>query len=123
MTAATLTTRSNRFTSGRLAVLAGCLLAGTLSVAQAAPPAAAAHPVRTIVVNYSDLNLSTDEGTFALYQRISTAARRVCPLDDTRALAQSIASDACRAAAVARAVAAVNSPQLAALYAGRTNRG
>jgi UrcA family protein len=104
-------------------VLAGCLLAGALSVAQAAPPAAAARTAPTIVVSYGDLDLSTDEGTVALYQRISQAARRVCPLEDSRALAQRVSSDTCRAAAVARAVADINSPRLAALYAGRTNRG
>jgi UrcA family protein len=117
---ATFKVSSNRSTSRLLTALAGCLLAGTLSVAHAAPPSDA---VPTTVVKYGDLNISTDDGARALYQRITAAARRVCPLDDSRELAQTARSNACRTAAVARAVRDINSPRLAELYAGRSNRG
>lgn len=123
MTAATFKTVSNRVNSRRLTVLAGCLLAGTLSVAQAASPEATDAGVPTLVVSYGDLNLSTTEGNATLLQRITTAARRVCPLEDSRNLARAAYSNSCRAEAVARAVHDVNSPQLAALYAVRSNRG
>ena len=124
MTAATFKTVSNRFNSRRLTVLAGCLLAGALGVAQAAPPeATAAGAVPTLVVSYGDLNLSTTEGNATLLQRITTAARRVCPLEDSRNLARAAYSNSCRAEAVARAVHDINSPQLAALHAVRSNRG
>jgi UrcA family protein len=123
MTAATFKTVSNRVNSRRLTVLAGCLLAGTLSVAQAASPeATAVGAVPTMVVSYGDLNLSTTEGNATLLQRITTAARRVCPLEDSRNLARAAYSNSCRAEAVARAVHDINSPQLAAL-AVRSNRG
>jgi UrcA family protein len=122
MTAATFKTVSNRVNSRRLTVLAGCLLAGTLSVAQAASPEATDAGVPTLVVSYGDLNLSTTEGNAALLQRITTAARRVCPLEDSRNLARAAYSNSCRAEAVARAVHDINSPQLAAL-AVRSNRG
>jgi UrcA family protein len=124
MTAATFTTLSNRFNSRRLTVLAGCLLAGALGVAQAgSPEATAAATVPTVVVSYGDLNLSTTEGNATLLQRITTAARRVCPLEDSRNLARAAYTNSCRADAVARAVHDINSPQLAALHAVRTNRG
>src|SRR5882757_2931661 len=123
MTSATLKTASNRFNSRVLTVLAGCLLTGGLSVAQAASPEATpAAAVPTLVVSYGALNLSTTEGNAALYQRITTAARRVCPIEDSRNLAQAAHSSSCRAEAVARAVRDVNSPRLAALLAKRTNR-
>jgi UrcA family protein len=122
MTAATFKTVSNRVNSRRLTVLAGCLLAGTLSVAQAASPEATDAGVPTLVVSYGDLNLSTTEGNATLLQRITTAARRVCPLEDSRNLARAAYSNSCRAEAVARAVHDINSPQLAAL-AVRSNRG
>lgn len=125
MTSATFDSTSNRLVSGPLAVLAGCLLAGGLGVAQAASPAAVAivEGVPTVVVNYSDLNLGTNEGNVALYQRIAAAARQVCPLEDARNLSRAAHSKECRADAIGRAVRAVNSPQLAALYAVRTHRG
>jgi UrcA family protein len=124
MTAVTFKTASSRFNSRALTVLAGCLLAGTLSVAQAGSPEATADAaVPKLVVNYGDLNLSTTDGNAALYQRITAAARRVCPLEDSRNLARAAYTNSCRAEAVARAVRDVNSPRLAALLAKRTNRG
>jgi UrcA family protein len=104
----------------RTALLVGCSLAGALGVAQAATPDDAAP---TIVVRYGDLNLATEAGARALYQRLSIAAREVCPLEDSKSLAQMAYSHTCRSQAIARAVHDINSPQLAALQAGHTNRG
>ncbi|MDB6090656.1 MAG: hypothetical protein JWN85_3440 [Gammaproteobacteria bacterium] len=125
MTAPALELTSHRFTSRPLALLAGCLLAGALTLAQAAPPAAAAssEAAPTQVVNYSDLDLATPEGTLALYRRIASAAQKVCPLENSRDLARRAHSNACRTEAMARAVRDINSSRLAALYAQRSNRG
>jgi UrcA family protein len=112
----------------RTALLLGCTLAGALGVAQAAPPSDAvtvnaSDEIPTVVVRYGDLNLATEAGAKALYKRISVAAQEVCPVNDQRSLAQIAYSHTCRTEAVARAVHEVNSPQLAALQAGRSNRG
>jgi UrcA family protein len=120
MTAATFKVNSNRSTSRLLTALCGCLFAGALSVAHAAPSSDA---VPTAVVKYGDLNISTNDGALVLYQRIAAAARRVCPPEDSRDLAQAARSNACRTAAVARAVREVHSQRLAEVYAGRSNRG
>ena len=118
MTAATF--NSNRMLMGRAAMLAACLLAGTSGVALAASPQ---DDVPSMVVAYGDLDLSTAEGTRTLYKRISTAARQVCPFEDSRDLARLALSHACREQAIARAVHDVNSPRLAALHADRVKRG
>ena len=124
MTAATV--NSNRRTPGRpmglpgrVAVLAVSLLAGSLGVAHAAP----AQDVPHVVVSYGDLDLSSSEGVRELYQRIASAATRVCPYADSRELAQTMVYRSCRDAAISRAVREVKSPQLAALRAEHTKRG
>jgi len=88
-----------------------CLLGAT--------QASADHVIgtRSVTVNYRDLNLSTIEGATALYTRLKGAARTVCDqpntgLDDHRAW------QACYKAAMADAVAKVNSPLLSALNKG-----
>ena len=118
MTAATVA--ASRTNKSRIAVLAACVLAGSLGVAQAAAPP---DDVPTVVVRYGDLDLSTQEGVQTLYKRISSAARQVCPSADPRMLASLDYSHACRAAAVARAVSQVHSSQLAALHAERVKHG
>jgi len=118
MTAATV--NSNRNTIGRVAVLAACLLAGSLGVAQAAAPVT---DVPQVAVSYSDLDLSTSEGTRALYQRIANAAREVCPYPNARELAEFEVNHSCREAAIAKAVREINSPALVALRAEHVKRG
>ena len=114
------TVKSNRVVIGRIAVLVGCLLAGSVGAAQAATSEDA---VPTIVVRYGDLDLSTTDGANALYQRISVAARQVCPLEYSRAVSQVGKARACREAAIERAVNAVNSPQLVAMQSEHVKRG
>ena len=118
MTAATV--NSNRGTMGRVAVLAACLLAGSLGVAQAATPGT---DVPQIAVSYSDLDLSTAAGTHELYKRIADAAREVCPYPNARALAEFEINHSCREAAIAKAVREINSPALVALRAEHVKRG
>lgn len=102
-----------------LAMLAGCLLAGSLAAQAAAPT----YEVPTMVVNYSDLDLSTEDGVHLLYKRISRAADRVCPYADSLEPARIAYSHACRDGAIARAVRDINSPQLAALRAEHAKHG
>lgn len=103
----------------RNTLLIVCLLAGSLGVAQAAP----ADEVPTVRVSYSDLDLSTPQGTQALYARITAAARTVCPEPDAREMSRFVRNHACRREAVERAVRSVNSPQLAALAASQSKHG
>ena len=72
---------------------------------------------RTQVVWFGDLNLSNPEGVAVLYRRIKAAAHRVCAERNTRSLLiWSRAEAECKRAAIARAVASVNSERLAALH-------
>jgi UrcA family protein len=113
------TVKSNRVVVGRIAVLVGCLLAGSVGAAQAASTDA----VPTIVVRYGDLDLSTTEGARVLYQRISVAAHQVCPYENSRSLLQVGKNRACREAAIEHAVEAVNNPQLVAMRSEHVKRG
>ena len=118
MTAATV--NSNRTTLGRVAVLAACLLGGSLGVAQAAAPAT---EFPQVAVSYSDLDLTTSEGTRELYRRIASAAREVCPYPNARSLDELAVNHSCRETAIAKAVRAINSPALVALRAEHVKRG
>ena len=88
-----------------------CLLGA--SEASAGPPATA----RSMSVNYRDLNLSTIDGAIALYERLKGAARTVCdgPLTGVAAYQE---WRSCYDAAIADAVAKVNSPLLSAVHRG-----
>ena len=110
----------NRFKSVAALALGGCLLTGALGLAQAAPKEDA---VPAVAVAYGDLDLSSEAGSTELYRRIVVAAHRVCPAGDLRQLAEFTAARACQAAAIARAVNGVDSPQLAAVYAARGRHG
>jgi UrcA family protein len=111
---------SNTAPLGRIAVLVGCLFAGAAGAAQAAVPADTAP---SVVVRYGDLDLSTTEGVRALYQRISVAAREVCPYEDSKQLSLVALNHNCREAAIERAVASVHNTQLAALRSEHSKRG
>lgn len=90
-------------------------IACLLGAAQAS--AAPAIAARTVTVNYRDLNLSTIEGATTLYQRLQGAARSVCdgPVGGLHAYQE---WRSCYDAAIADAVAKVNSPLLTALHRG-----
>jgi UrcA family protein len=115
-----VTVKSNRVVVGRIAVLVGCLLAGSVGAAQAATSTDA---VPTVVVRYGDLDLSSTEGARVLYQRISVAARQVCPFEYSKSVSQVGKNRACREAAIERAVNAVNNPQLVAMRSEHVKRG
>ena len=89
-----------------------CLLGATH--ASAGPPAGP----RSITVSYRDLNLSTIAGATTLYERLTRAARSVCyePEAGVNAYRE---WRSCYQAAIADAVAKVNSPLLTQLQSGR----
>jgi UrcA family protein len=79
--------------------------------------ASAAQPSATTLVYYNSSDLSTEQGTRALYRRIVDAAALVCPSEDSLVLSDVAASKECQRQAIARAVAKVGSARLAAVYA------
>jgi UrcA family protein len=88
-----------------------CLLGATQA------PAGPAVDGRSVTVNYRDLNLSTIAGATTLYQRLQGAARSVCdgPSGGLHAYQE---WRSCYEAAIADAVAKVNSPLLTAVHRG-----
>ena len=102
------------------AALGAALIVASATNAFAATPDEAAPTVR---VSYHDLNLSTDEGTAALYGRIVSAAYKVCQVSDIRDLHQAAAAAQCREQAIARAVRDIDNPRLAAVYSARQHHG
>ncbi len=118
MTSATLNLGGRLRTAVTLTVLAACTAIGAVGSAHAASADSPALKVR-----YSDLNLSTEQGSLALYGRIVAAAQQVCAVDDVRDLRAVAAANACREQAIAQAVHDVNSPMLASVYAERLRHG
>jgi UrcA family protein len=101
----------------------GALAAAALLASPAAASAAqAAADSPQTTVHYSLRDLSSDRGTQALYRRIVSAARTVCPAGDSRDLVAFAASRQCQRQAVARAVAQIGSARLAALHAHASAR-
>lgn len=94
----------------------GALTAATLLASPAASAAQPAADSPQTTVYYSWLDLSSDQGTQALYRRIVSAARTVCPASDSRDLAAFAASRECQREAVSRAIHRIGSARLAAVY-------
>lgn len=118
MTSATLSIGGRVRAAVAYTLLATCTAIGTVGTVHAATADAPA-----VTVRYSDLNLSTEQGSLVLYGRIVTAARQVCQIDDIRDFKAINAAKACRAQAIAQAVRDVNSPMLASVYAARLQHG
>jgi UrcA family protein len=75
-----------------------------------------------VVVRYDDLDLTSEQGAVTLYQRISGAARQVCPNASGPSLRAMQLQRSCISAAIERAVTDVNSPTLAKVGAARGKR-
>jgi UrcA family protein len=112
-----------------LTTLTLCVLVAAATAARAGTECSehasrtAAAGTQTIRVSYADLNLATDAGSRALYQRITAAAHKVCAVSDIRDLAGLAADQSCERAAVTQAVNAVHSARLAGLNARAQQRG
>ena len=104
--------RARTFTA--LAALSTAALLGSPAVASAAQPS---DEILQTAVYYNALDLSSEQGTQALYQRLVSAARAVCPGYDSRDLAAYADSRACQRAAVARAVVQIGDARLASVQA------
>lgn len=97
-----------------LSALATAALLASPTVASAAQPEAVA-PATTVYYNFSDL--ATDQGTRALYARITRAAKAVCPSDDPLDLDAWSAARECQQQAVSRAIHQIGDAHLAAVFA------
>jgi UrcA family protein len=129
----TLMYSTNAFLPLKRASLAQSLLACVFTAAAAAASAgpACADDIATVApsdattvrVSYRDLDLATEAGSQALYERISHAARKVCAVSDIRDLTALAQSHSCERAAVSHAVRQVHNARLAALVASAAPRG
>lgn len=88
------------------------------AVALFAAVTAGAHTgdVPQVHVKYADLNVNTTAGASVLYERIRSAADRVCGTPGAHDLARIGQAQACAARAIAEAVTAVNAPALTSVY-------
>ena len=118
MTSATLNLGGRLRTATAFTVLALCTAIGAVGTARAA-----SADVPALKVRYSDLDLSTGQGSLALYGRIVAAAHLVCANDDIRDLRAWAAARDCREQAISQAVRDVNSPKLASVHAERLRHG
>jgi UrcA family protein len=103
-------------------VLALALLTAISTLPAHAGAATKQDQVPQVVVRYGDLNVETEAGALALYNRIVRAAGRVCPSTGIRDLARLQLVRTCQDESVARAVAAAGIPRLAAIRDSRTMR-
>jgi UrcA family protein len=101
-------------------ILALSVMSAAATLTQAGTPAP--DDVPTVRVHYQDLDLSTEHGAVTLYKRIEGAAKEVCPPTNTMSVHAMRLAQQCVASAIERAVADVNSPQLARLSALRAHR-
>jgi UrcA family protein len=98
---------SKNFIASIALSLVGCaLLAG----------AAAAPAPRTVKLSYSDLDLGTDSGVEALYQRLREAARYACNPSDTIDGRSQVSFEVCKVEALERAVAHIGNARLTARF-------
>jgi UrcA family protein len=95
-------------------------LAAAAMLSCAAPVLAqTSDTVPSVVVKYGDLNVRSPAGAQVLLKRIEAAANTACGgAPDIRLLRQWASFEECRRSAVARAVAAVDSPMLTAVAHG-----
>jgi UrcA family protein len=114
-----MTTAATKLTTFRRSLA----VAGAFAALAVSTATFAGDGTQSVAVRYDDLNLASSAGVEALYRRISSAARAVCPDEHSRELAVVAASERCQANAVAEAVRQVNNPQLAVVHASRVSRG
>ena len=113
MNTMTTSTRSPR------GMIAAAILTSLISSFSAVCNAADPTDVRTTIVKYADLDLSTPQGAASLYNRIRFASETVCSPSGQGDLAAMTRSQKCVKEAIAGAVAKVNQPALSAVYAAK----
>jgi UrcA family protein len=102
-------------------VLVAAVAAAGIGFAAAAG-AQATDQVPTLVVRYNPASLDTDSGVRHLYVRLVAAAERVCVQPEDSRLPGTAVLE-CRKQAVAKAVAQIHNPRLAAISAGNGKSG
>ena len=113
MNTMTTSTRSPR------GMIVAAILTSLISSFSAVCNAADPTDVRTTIVKYADLDLSTPQGAASLYNRIRFASETVCSPSGQGDLAAMTRSQKCVKEAIAGAVAKVNQPALSAVYAAK----
>ena len=102
------------------AALTTICLAVAATTVRAADMSSDSVPMKT--VTYGDLNLATPQGVEWLYRRIVGAAQQVCGALNGRSFEEKQQFSICTTQSIARAVAAVDQPALAALQAIKTGQ-
>jgi len=115
-----MSTRTRLAQRGLYGVIVSCTLM-LLGVSLA--PAHAADDSTTRVVRYAPVDLASDAGAQQLLRRIEVASHEVCADQDRAPLTLHEAARRCYLSAVARAVDALGSPHLKALYLARYRTG
>jgi UrcA family protein len=112
--------------TGSSARVTRIVIAALLAIAAGVPASSYADAptkdgdIPSVAVKYSDLNLSTTEGSHALYQRLVDAARRVCPQQGyVTELAHNREVQHCVTTTVERAVKEIKNPQFAEVAASK----
>ena len=93
-----------------LPAFAAMLVASALVV----PTVSQAAQTNSVLVSYADLNLASEPGVRILERRITSAARIVCEIEDSRELELARATASCRDEAIAGAQPAFNAALVAA---------
>ena len=106
----------------KFGLLVLCGFAGVMA-AGAAGAASPDSDVPSVVVKYSEQSLATDEGVYALYRRITNAAKQVCPEASNRELSRLRQVEQCRDQAIARAIQKIDNSRLAELHAVHAKNG
>jgi UrcA family protein len=102
-------------------LLVGIAALGISLGAQAGDPGSPGRTSASVVVNYSDLDLTDSAAARTLYARLQSAAREVCGSEpEIRELRQSVDYRACYQRALNKAVLRIDSESLHALHAART---
>jgi UrcA family protein len=110
--------RPRTFTAAALGILATAAMFASPTVASAGQPDAGGYQTN---VYYDLRDLSTEQGTRALYRRLQEAAQAVCPGYDSRWRDVVATSKECQRQAIARAVAQIGNARLAAIDARQTS--
>jgi len=110
-----------QFSLSIVAAVAGAVLASAAGVAVADTTAEDAAPA--LAVKYKNSDLTSAEGSRALYKRITTAASEVCAVTNHQDIAGFTKYQACKRAAIERAVNELHSPQLAAVHSDHAHKG
>jgi len=106
-----------------LPFVASCALATLLSTAvDARDTGNSTDDVPQRSVKYTNLDLTRADGVARLYARIGSAAREVCPSEDSASLYLARLARECVRDAVARAVRDVGAPTLTQYHMTRANQ-